>query len=134
MGAWARLWDRALRDASRQPGRGRPPPQRSRAFPHDGSAKRLPDPNLCVYIIGFEDPNIRPIKIGVTNNLQKRLQTLQTGCPWRLEVKGVTYTPSAYGEERWLHEHFGRHRIRPDGEWFMPPDHVEDVVAWVGEA
>ncbi len=76
---------------------------------------------------------MRPVKIGVTNNLQRRLQTLQTGCPWRLEVKGVTYDPGAFQMEHWLHERFDEYRIRPDGEWFMPPDGV-DPVQWISEA
>jgi hypothetical protein len=87
-----------------------------------------------VYVIGFADRSIRPFKIGVTNNLQKRLQTLQTGCPWRLEVFGVTYDPGAYQMESYLHRYFDRYRIRPDGEWFMPPDDVDDIVEWVGTA
>lgn len=79
------------------------------------------------------DPEIRPIKIGVTTNLAKRLATLQTGCPWRLQVMGVTYRPDAYQMERWLHEHFGEYRIRSDGEWFLPPE-GEDPLGWVSDA
>jgi hypothetical protein len=96
------------------------------------SDKRLPDPNLCIYVIGFEDPDIQPIKIGVTNNIKKRLATLQTGCPWRLEVKGVTYRPDAFQMEHWLHEHFGQYRLRSDGEWFLPPE-GQDPLDWVSE-
>jgi len=40
----------------------------------------------------------------------------------------------AYQFEEWLHNHFGKYRIRPDGEWFMPPDNVTDVVDWVSSA
>lgn len=84
-----------------------PPP------PHGSS------PNLCLYVIGLEDEQFHGIvKIGVTNNMQKRLQTLQTGCPWRLEVKAMVYRPDSFQFESWLHEHFTEYRMREDGEWF----------------
>jgi hypothetical protein len=77
------------------------------------------NPNLCLYVIGFEDPQLNGIvKIGVTNNMAKRLQTLQTGCPWRLEVKAMVYRPDSFQFEGWLHDHFDAQRMRPDGEWF----------------
>lgn len=75
--------------------------------------------NLCLYVIGFVDPQFRGIvKIGVTNNTKKRLATLQTGCPWRIEVKAMVYRPDSFQFEKWLHAHFDRYRMRPDGEWF----------------
>jgi len=79
----------------------------------------LSNPNLCLYVIGFTDSQFDGIvKIGVTNNLKKRLATLQTGCPWRLEVKAMVYRPDSFHYEDWLHKHFNRRRMRPDGEWF----------------
>lgn len=99
--------------------------------------KQLPDPNLCLYVIGFADTDLHPlfraIKIGVSNNFEKRLATFQTANPWRLEVKAIRFDSNAYAMEKWLHHHFDRYRIRPDGEWFMPPEDV-DVVEWVSNA
>lgn len=75
--------------------------------------------SLCLYVIGFEDPAFHGIvKIGVTNNIKKRLKTLQTGCPWRLEVKAMVYRSDSFQYETWLHDHFDRERMRSDGEWF----------------
>lgn len=90
--------------------------------------------NLCVYIIGFEDPQFHGIvKIGVTNNLKKRLGALQTGNPWRLEVKAIVYRPDSFQFENWLHEHFDQYRMRSDGEWFQfGPD--SDPVAIIESA
>jgi hypothetical protein len=83
------------------------------------TTRREPASSLCLYIIGFEDPHFNGIvKIGVTKDLKKRLATLQTGCPWRLEVKAIMYRPDSFQYEDWLHKHFSRERIRPDGEWF----------------
>ena len=87
--------------------------------------------NLCVYVIGFEDPQFHGIvKIGVTNNITKRMSTLQTGCPWRLEVKAMVYRPDSFQFEDWLHKHFDKYRMRPDGEWFRwPPgtDYLREI-------
>lgn len=90
--------------------------------------------SLCLYIIGFEDPQFHgTVKIGVTKDIKKRLGTLQTGCPWRLEVKAMVYRPDSFQYENWLHEHFDRERMRPDGEWFdFGPD--SDPVAIIERA
>jgi hypothetical protein len=79
-------------------------------------------------VIGFEDPQFDGIvKIGVTNNIDKRLKTLQTGCPWRLEVKGMVYRTDSFQYETWLHDHFHKQRIRSDGEWFQFPPGTDPV-------
>jgi len=83
--------------------------------------KQIPDTaaNLCVYVIGFEDQQFHGVvKIGVTNNIAKRLATLQTGNPWRLEVKALVYRTDAFQYEAALHEYFDKQRMRMDGEWF----------------
>jgi hypothetical protein len=94
----------------------------------------VPESSLCLYVIGFEDPQFHGIvKIGVTNNIKKRLATLQTGCPWRLEVKAMVYRPDSFQYETWLHEHFNRERMRSDGEWFsFGPD--SDPVSLIERA
>ena len=87
---------------------------------------------LCLYVIGFEDSQFQGVvKIGVTSNIQKRLATLQTGCPWRLEVKAMVYRPDSFQYETWLHDHFDKYRMRPDGEWFDfgPDANPVDIVS-----
>ena len=136
---WSQLWKKAIAE---EVGRSAPARTRqhspTRVFPSSTKARRqLPDPNLCLYVIGFRDserfPYLRAIKIGVTNNFEKRLATFQTASPWELEVKAIRLDPNAYQMERWLHEHFAPYRMRRDGEWFMPPPDV-DVVEWVSNA
>ena len=59
------------------------------------------------------------IKIGVAKDIQSRLDTMQTGCPYRLELLASIRCISrgqAYEMERKLHILFKKHRIR--GEWF----------------
>ena len=63
-------------------------------------------------------------KIGVTNNLNRRLQQLQTGCPFELKVVKVWthYNRKVIEKyERVLHRYFTKCgcRIRENGEWFI---------------
>lgn len=74
-----------------------------------------------MYIL--QNGNTQEYKIGITNNLNKRLATLQTGCPNELKVvKVFTHynrrTIEKY--ERVLHRYFTMCgcRIRPNGEWY----------------
>lgn len=73
----------------------------------------------------------RPVKIGRTSNVARRLTALQTCCPDSLTVlfsiKCGEYRPvSASQLEAKLHRAFSDLRIRPDGEWFQ---WHEDIAA-----
>jgi len=60
-----------------------------------------------------------PIKVGVSNDIDKRIETLQIGCPWRLKLIAKIKPNSdnhAYYLEGQLHNKFKRHHMR--GEWF----------------
>jgi hypothetical protein len=104
---------------------------RSKEQPQQAVRRKAPESSLCLYIIGFEDPAFHGIvKIGVTKDLKKRLATLQTGCPWRLEVKSIVFRSDSFQYEDWLHKHFDQYRMREDGEWFQWPqgrDPVADI-------
>lgn len=101
-------------------------------------AKTVPNPNLCVYIIGFTARELAStVKIGVTgqssdmgglDGVGKRLKQLQTGNPWRLQVLKVIYRPDAYAFEDLLHQRFRKWRVRSDGEWFTFPEGVDPVA------
>ena len=59
------------------------------------------------------------IKIGYTNNLDRRLETLQIGNPLELELLHVILHETAEEAEEHeakLHHKFRRHHLR--GEWF----------------
>jgi hypothetical protein len=58
--------------------------------------------------------NSHHIKIGVTENITKRLSQLQTGSSEKLEV--LFTIEGSYIEESILHKHFQSNKIR--GEWF----------------
>ncbi len=57
-----------------------------------------------------------PIKIGFSDEVHKRIEELQVGCPYRLNLLWV-YNGRQYGELE-LHELFLHEHIR--GEWFRP--------------
>lgn len=67
----------------------------------------------------------RAIKIGVTNDPQKRLVTLQIGNPNLLTLMGTIR--GALKEEEALHEKFKAHHVR--GEWFQDdPQLLSEVL------
>ena len=66
-----------------------------------------------------------PIKIGYTNNdVQTRMNQLQTGCPNKFRLLWV-YTDNYYTESQ-IHEMFTHERIR--GEWFRPSTELLDFI------
>lgn len=82
-----------------------------------------------VYLVGCEETQW--VKIGTTTNLERRLQTLQTGSP---AVLSILWThPGSYAEERRLHAHFAAQRRA--GEWFdLGSDPVSAVKAAMPKA
>lgn len=75
-----------------------------------------------LYIL--QNGNTDQYKIGITNNLNKRLQQLQTGCPFELKVVKIWthYNRKVIEKyERVLHRYFTKCgcRIRENGEWFI---------------
>jgi len=78
-------------------------------------------PMQIMYILQNGDTN--EYKIGITNDLNRRLGELQTGCPNELKViKLYTHYQRKIIEkyERILHNYYTKCgcRIRPNGEWY----------------
>ncbi|MFF9594058.1 GIY-YIG nuclease family protein [Streptomyces sp. NPDC014646] len=71
-----------------------------------------PSGSSFVYVIG--PPGSNRVKIGTSNNPEKRLKELQTGNPDRLEV--LWSTPGGRELESMLHRAFAAYRV--EGEWF----------------
>ena len=73
---------------------------------------------MNVYFIQCLDEN-RFIKVGMTRNVEKRLETLQIGNPYELKILAVipcTSDKRARRTEREVHKYFDHLRVR--GEWF----------------
>ena len=67
-----------------------------------------------IYFIGNKKENI--CKIGVSNNVEKRIKEIQCSCPFSVEVL-ITYPVSDdYLIEKALHNKYNEHRL--NGEWF----------------
>ena len=70
-----------------------------------------------IYLLKIDTPDKRLYKIGSTrNSIRQRIQSLQTGCPYEIEL--VEYYESQYGQliERSLHNRFKYKQTF--GEWF----------------
>jgi hypothetical protein len=82
----------------------------------------------CVYFISGEHwrEGGVPIKIGFTNNLEKRLSSIRTVLP-NVWVMGII-RGAGREKERELHDRFAAHRT--SGEWFNPHP---DIVSFIGE-
>lgn len=66
------------------------------------------------------------IKIGVARDVEKRLQSMQTGCPFVIEVLHAWPCANPYRFERHLHWKLRAYRTR--GEWFTVPQSVIDDI------
>jgi hypothetical protein len=72
-----------------------------------------------VYVIGTAWTE--PFKIGVANNVERRLEALQSGNPLQLSILWQSSKVLDHFQfEADLHARFGAFRIR--GEWFLVPD------------
>lgn len=56
------------------------------------------------------------IKVGIARNLAKRIDQMQTGCPYEIEVLRAWPCSDPYAYERKLHHMLRAYRYR--GEWF----------------
>jgi hypothetical protein len=80
-----------------------------------------------VYIVATESE--KAFKIGVTNNIKKRMSTISTNTPYKLLFVVYLYVPSkkcAFVLEKHLHEQFAEYRT--NGEWFMGYDGLHDFL------
>lgn len=66
-------------------------------------------------------------KIGITKNLDKRIDQLQTGNPHEIYLVCSTFVENTSGFERKLHKEFDQYRI--SGEWFdLPYEQLEKLI------
>ncbi len=76
---------------------------------------------MYLYAITFGDARI--VKIGMTNDLARRLRELQTGSSHPLRIAHSRYIgPAAHMAERAIHDYITPLRTGSDGEWFILSD------------
>ena len=73
------------------------------------------DNSEVVYLITYDEIP-RLYKIGTTTNLNKRLEILGCGCPFKIVLVHTIFIKDAVGLEHRLHKKFRNQRIK--GEWF----------------
>ena len=93
------------------------PPQ---ARSYDVNAEKKPTLKYIYFIRMVNDGTF--YKIGITNNIKKRLETLQTASPVPLEVVFKYRTFHAESIEGKLHSYYGK--FNTSGEWFKIPDDI----------
>lgn len=79
------------------------------------------------------------VKVGRSDNPERRLNDLQVGCPYRLKI--ILVAPSQGHSERRVHEAMKHTRTRfINGEWFheigigsIPDDIWEHTIPWYRE-
>lgn len=69
-----------------------------------------------MYVYLLETEGFDFFKIGITGNLDKRLSTIQTHCPFKVNYKCYTLSEMPQAFETELHLEFSDYRIQ--GEWF----------------
>jgi hypothetical protein len=78
-----------------------------------------------VYFVGCADVEL--VKIGRAKDVQKRLVTLQIGCP--LELRLLAAFGGGISSERILHQRFAEDRAR--GEWFRRSRLLDELIRFV---
>lgn len=67
------------------------------------------------------------VKVGISDDPEFRLITLQVGCPYELRVLAVFKSMNALQDEARLHQLWKRYEVR--GEWFKVPESELSFVA-----
>jgi hypothetical protein len=76
----------------------------------------VPLPNI-LYLITSEEFRANGIyKIGITNDIEFRIKSMQTGCPFKLFAYKAYLNENPLGIEQSLHSFFSKKRL--EGEWF----------------
>lgn len=96
--------------------------QTRRGAPAD--ARRLSSSDQLVYFIQQGNDDEGPIKIGMSNNIHKRLAALQTSNPYPLRLLAVR--SGGHREEARLHLRFRLCHLH--GEWFTPIEELFDEI------
>ncbi len=79
---------------------------------------------MAVYFLQISED---VIKIGKAKDVKRRIRTLQTAHPYRLELLAVDYVSEDRLEEKRLHKLFRRLRIR--GDHFRAAPELVDYIA-----
>ena len=93
-----------------------------------GVARKLLFNDGYIYFVqmGF----VGPVKIGYTKNIDKRISSLQTASPYKLNLLCVM--PGTEDYEKDIHA--GLDEIRLEGEWFLPHDFLMREINTISDS
>lgn len=99
--------------------------------------RRKTEPAAYVYVIQMLDrkrQRTKYVKIGRTKRSpHKRLQDLQTGCPFELRLRAYMVVTLSESKtfEKFIHDHFfGGQYVR--GEWYeLTEDDIQYLIQWL---
>jgi hypothetical protein len=78
------------------------------------------------YIYFAQMENTGPIKIGISNDPNKRMATLNTSSPYPINL--IYFTPGCEEDEKSIHWQFRDFLIR--NEWFHPDKKIFRMIEW----
>lgn len=77
-----------------------------------------------VYVLNAGNFNF--LKIGMTNNIEKRIYSIKCGCPYEVKVHLIANVPNPKYVEKILHRYFKEFRSR--GEWYsLGKEEIEEI-------
>lgn len=101
----------------------------------DGSGSaRINDGNIkewsCIYVIGCKE--ISKVKIGFSADPERRMRSMQIGCPYILNLYGASFGPELdiIAIERLVHKNLKSQGAHYRGEWFsVSPHEAMEAIA-----
>jgi hypothetical protein len=93
----------------------------------DGTVTEVSDqaPRSFVYFVRVAEQAV--FKVGISNTPTKRLQGLQTGCPYELQLYATALIRDTKAAEEQVHRILASRQIR--GEWFsISPSEVNTIL------
>lgn len=78
-----------------------------------------------VYLVNAQKTSF--FKIGVTNNIKRRINDMQTGCPLKIKYVHAVYTEHGLEVENQLHSYASEYHVI--GEWYeLPFETVKRII------
>lgn len=84
-----------------------------------------------IYILFISELNV--CKIGISENVERRIKQLQTGCPYKIDVVKTFNSPISSKIEKVIHRSYTSNKVDENeynlmGEWFNIP--VTEVLSF----
>jgi len=95
---------------------------------HEHDQKDKKPAAYCIYIVQCKEF----VKIGLTNNVEKRISEMMTGNPFPVKLLKSVHSLNPYEDERRLHARL--YRYHHQGEWYKIPKRMLNKLLLLDEA